>query len=116
MSDQDKDQERPLFEGLDEYERTYAPEQLPRDDPERQRAEEDEQGSVGAPDLEPPSAAPVATLGTSPSGAMAPPNIGHWDHGGAPGDPETEARYPIGDDRPPTTDDEAPRTEDEDEG
>jgi hypothetical protein len=98
MSDQDKDQ-RPLFQGMDEYERTYAPEELPPDDPERRRAEAEAEGdSSEASDLEPPSAAPVGTLGTSPSGAMAPPNIGHRDHGGAPGDPETEAEYPMDDD------------------
>src|SRR5438045_2551380 len=44
---------------------------------------------------EPPAASPVANMGNSPSAAMAPPNIGDRDHGGAPGDPETEARYPL---------------------
>ncbi len=44
---------------------------------------------------EPPAAAPVANLGNAPSAAMAAPNIGHNDHGGAPGDPETEARDPY---------------------
>ncbi len=46
----------------------------------------------------PPAAAPVANLGNAPSAAAAPPNIGNDEHGGAPGDPETKARYPIGDD------------------
>ena len=95
----DEKNERPLFQGIDEFERTYAPGELPPDDPERQKAQLDEGGSFrDATDIEEPSAAPVANLGSSPSGAMAAPNIGHRDHGGAPGDPETEAEYPMDDD------------------
>jgi hypothetical protein len=68
MSDQDK----PLFQGMDEYEREYAPEELPADDPERKRAHLDKSpGEGGSSDLTPPGAGPVATLGTSPSGEMA---------------------------------------------
>jgi hypothetical protein len=68
MSDQDK----PLFQGMDEYEREYAPEELPADDPERKRAHLDKDpGEGGSSDLTPPVAGPVATLGTSPSGGMA---------------------------------------------
>ncbi len=84
------------FQKLDELERTYAPEQLPTDDPEqlRVRAEGDSTAS-GLTLNEPASAAPVASVGSSPSGSSAPPNIGHEDHGGAPGDPETQARDPL---------------------
>ena len=46
-----------------------------------------------------PAAAPIASVGTSPSGFMAPPNIGNESHGGAPGDPETQAGYPMDSDR-----------------
>lgn len=92
-------EDRPLFQGVDEYERTYAPQELPADDPERVRvrAEGDETDeSAGASTLEDtPSAAPVATSGTSPSSVAAPPNIGHEDRGGGPGDPDTQARNPI---------------------
>jgi hypothetical protein len=83
VSDQDKNQERPLFEGMDELERIYAPEELPPDDPEQQRAQLDDQS-------EPPSAAPIGTIGISPSGAMVPVNIGPKDRG-ASGDSDTEA-------------------------
>ncbi len=99
----DKDKEdRPLFEGIDEFERTYAPEELPPDDPEGERAriEGDADTVDTSAFVRPPSPAPIASIGSSPSGEMAPPNIGHQDHGGAPGDPETEARYPIGNEEP----------------
>lgn len=91
--------EKPLFQGMDKFERTYAPQQLPSEDAEqaRVRAEGDADGTDTSALLEPPAAAPVGNIGSSPSSAMAPPNIGHEDHGGAPGDPETQARYPIGD-------------------
>jgi hypothetical protein len=95
MSDQNKDQEEPLFQGIDEYERTYAPEELPPDDPERKRAVKDEESDAGATDLEPPSAAPVGTLGTSPSGAMAPVNEGR-EKRPAPIEVETDAPDLLG--------------------
>lgn len=89
--------DKPLFQGIDEFERTYAPQELPPDDPERQRVVADE-GGVDDPTLiVPPIPAPVANLGTAPSASAAPPNQGHEDHGGAPGDPKTEARYPLDD-------------------
>ena len=94
--------EKPLFEGMDELERTYAPQELPADDPERARVSADEGGNGGVREYtlnEPPSPAPVANIGTAPSAAAAPPNIGHVDHGGAPGDPQTEARDPFDDDK-----------------
>ena len=89
MSDQ------PLFQNTDEQEQVYAPQQRPED---RAQVVADEGADVVRNDAEPPAAAPVATAGNSPSSAAAPPNIGDRAQGGAPGDPETEARYPIGDD------------------
>lgn len=53
---------------------------------------------------EPPAAAPVASVGTNSSGSMAPPNLGHNYHGGAPGDPETDARDPLDTDHAGYTD------------
>ena len=97
--------ERPLFEGIDELERTYAPQELSPDDPERMRARlDDEVDSADGSDRNlPPSAAPVANLGNAPSAAAAPPNIGNEDHGGASGDPETQARNPLDTDNDPDT-------------
>lgn len=85
------DNNRPLFQGIDEEERIYAPQQLPANDPERARVNADEKGDdTPAYELnERPSAAPVANVGTSPS---APPNIGHAEHGGTSGDPNTQAK------------------------
>lgn len=89
--------EKPLFQGMDELERTYAPEELSPDDPERVRVqlEEGADASGGYTANESPDPAPVANIGTAPSAAAAPPNIGHMDHGGAPGDPQTQARDPL---------------------
>ena len=97
--------ERPLFQGMDEQERTYAPQQLPASDPERQLVEADEQGTEipGYELNEPPSAAPVASAGNAPSASMAPPNTGHRERGGAPDDPKTQAGDPL--DTKETTDD-----------
>ncbi len=83
---------------LDEIEKTYAPEEMPPDSPEQARVRADEGAkATGSPTLhEPPDPAPVANVGSSPSSMAAPPNIGHEDHGGAPGDPQTEARDPMG--------------------
>jgi hypothetical protein len=92
--------DKPLFQGMDEFERTYAPEQLPEDDPARARVRADEGGDAptGAYEMEePPSPAPVAGIASSPSAQAAPPNTGHEDRGGGPGDPETEAGYPMDD-------------------
>jgi hypothetical protein len=80
------------FRELDEQERVYAPEDLPVDQQGRVRADE---GHVYGDPNEPPAPAPVANVGTSAQADAAPPNIGHVDHGGAPGDPETEARDPL---------------------
>ena len=89
--------DKPLFQGVDEFERTYAPQQLPPDDPAQARVRaEGDTGDEGAETLaDTPEAAPVASPGTSPSAIAAPPNIGHEDHGGAPGDPQTQARNPV---------------------
>ena len=92
--------ERPLFQGMDEFEREYAPEELPPDDPELARVRADEGSSTfdSTAFNEPPEPAPVANVGTSSQAEAAPPNIGHEEHRGAPGDPQSEARYPIGED------------------
>lgn len=86
-----------LVQRLDETERVYAPQQLPPDDREQARVRaEGDAGDVGGATLqEAPDAAPVATAGSSPSSVAAPPNIGHEEHGGAPGDPNTQARDPF---------------------
>ncbi len=90
--------EKPLFEGVDEFERTYAPQQLPADDEARVRVEADEGGdaaSSAGDGNEPPIPAPVASMGNAPSAAMAPPNLGHEERGGAPGDPAPQAQHPF---------------------
>jgi hypothetical protein len=93
------DSEKPLFEGIDEYERTYAPEGLPADDPGAVKARLEGDVDVGNDAASaPPDPAPVAVIGTSPSSMAAPPNIGHDARRTGPGDPQTQADYPIGDD------------------
>lgn len=87
--------DKPLFQGMDELERVYAPQQLPPEEGENVRARLEEGGEGGPAFGEPPAPAPVANLGNAPSAAAAPPNIGHEEHGGAPGDPNTEARNPL---------------------
>lgn len=68
--------DRPLFQGFDELEREIAPQELAPDDPRRRRADADESAmdSRAYEDNEVPLAAPVANVGSSPSGAMAPVN------------------------------------------
>ncbi len=93
------DNERPLFEGIDEIERTYAPGELAPGDPRRTRVELDE-AAHEMPSYEvedAPSPAPVASAGNAPSASMAPPNTGHVDRGGGPGDPKTQAGDPMDD-------------------
>ena len=68
--------EKPLFEGQDELERIYAPEQLPPEEQARVRADE---GVTHIPDQEPPAAGPVASVGTESSASMAPPEPPHKD-------------------------------------
>ena len=100
------DDDRPLFQGMDELERTYAPQELPPEEQTRVRAEEGPGGRAdddrGGPTLlEPPEPAPVANVSTTPSSWAAPPNIGDEDQGGAPGDPGTQARDPLEPEPPP---------------
>jgi hypothetical protein len=68
--------DKPLFQGMDELERTYAPEQLPPDDPEQARVRADEGADAVARSNanEPPAAAPVANMGNAPSAEAAPPD------------------------------------------
>jgi hypothetical protein len=91
----------PLFQNADEMERIYAPEDVPNANmPEHER---DVGGTAGLDtfrDNEQPSGGPVVTIASNPTGSAAVPNIGHDEHGGAPGDPETQAEYPIGDNHP----------------
>lgn len=82
----------PLFQNADEQERIYAPQQSPE---ERARVVADEGADALSDTAEPPTAAPVANVGTTPSGMAAPPNIGDSDTDGAPGDPQTRARDPF---------------------
>lgn len=80
MSNKD---EEPLFQGIDELERTYAPDELPEDDPQRKRVRADEEDDAGRgynlddPTVPRPivSVAPASSA-TVPSGTVAPPNIG----------------------------------------
>jgi hypothetical protein len=89
--------DEPLFSDADEQETLYAPNQLPAERQARVRADEGTNAD-NTDRTEPPAAAPVASVGTTPTGQAAPPNIGQRDSSGAPGDPDPEARYPIGDD------------------
>src|SRR4051794_13744208 len=89
-----------IFSRMDEEERIYAPQELPLD--ERQRViADDKSNNPGLDEDEPPGPGIIGTLGSSASGNMAVPNIGHNDTGGGPGDPETEARDPMEPNRPP---------------
>ncbi|HKP55016.1 MAG TPA: hypothetical protein VJ183_20475 [Chloroflexia bacterium] len=97
-----EENDRPLFQGIDEFERTYAPQELPPDDPDQTRVHAEEGSDATAQTLSDiPEPAPVANMGNAPSAAAAPPNIGHEYHGGAPGDPNTEARNPLDTDESP---------------
>ena len=86
--------DRPLFQNTDDQERIYAPQQVPG---EQAQVAADEGGDAVNSDADVPAAGPVASTGTSTSAIAATPNLGDDASGGAPGDPETEARYPIGD-------------------
>ena len=85
----------PLFKDADEQERLIAPQQVPGEGQERARLEGDLDTTDGANVV--PGPAPVANVGTSPSGMAAPPNIGYGTTPGAPGDPQTQAEYPLDD-------------------
>jgi hypothetical protein len=87
----------PLFQNADEQEQIYAPQQVPG---AASRARLEGDGNIhDTSAVEPPAAAPVASVGSSPSGVAAPPNVTDDDRGGAPGDPGTQAHYPLNDDR-----------------
>ncbi len=88
------------FRKMDEEERIYAPQELPLDEQERVREDEGEP-NVALDVDEPPAPGIVASGGTSSSAEMATPNIGHADHHGAPGDPETQAADPMKPTPPP---------------
>ena len=87
-----EDNDKPLFQGMDELERTYAPQELPPDDPARERVRADEHGDSvpGYEAQESLSAMPVANLADAPSASMAPLDTGREERHGAPGDPSTE--------------------------
>lgn len=99
MTDRTSSSGDQLFKGMDETERIYAPEDVPDTNlPPHEVDVGGTAGATGATNNEPPAAAPVSIAGSSsPSSAAAPPNIGNQEHGGAPGDPETEAGYPLDD-------------------
>jgi hypothetical protein len=84
----------PLFQNVDEQEAIYAPHQVPGADV-RARVEGDTNTADLSAANEPPAAAPVSNVGTSPSGVAAPPNIGPDSGNTAPGDPGTQAHYPL---------------------
>src|SRR5438105_1060954 len=50
----DEKNERPLFQGIDEIERIYAPEELPPDDPERARVRAEGEDAIDGSVLEEP--------------------------------------------------------------
>ena len=89
--------ETPLFQGLDEQERIYAPQQLPAGSEEHLRVEADEGAAAALPGIEPPAAAPVANIGTAQAtqAAAAPPNLGHDDPNVGPGAPSPDAGDPL---------------------
>jgi len=63
--------DKPLFQGADEQEAIYAPQQVPA---EQARVKADGGGDVPDSANEPPAAAPVANMGNAPSAAAAPPD------------------------------------------
>ena len=66
--------EKPLFQNMDEQEAAYAPQGLPTDQQARVRADEGAYVDNTA-GTEPPAAAPVAHVSTTPSGQAAPPGV-----------------------------------------
>jgi hypothetical protein len=91
---------KPLFQGMDDFERTYAPESFPDANLPPNETDVDSVARDTSRALEPPAAAPVANVGPSSNAPSAPPNLGRDDGVGAPGDPDSVARYPIGDTEP----------------
>lgn len=88
---------KPLFQGMDDFERTYAPESFPDANLPPTEIDVDSASRDTSRAIEPPAAAPVASVGPSSQAPAAPPNLGPEDGVGAPGDPDSVARYPIGD-------------------
>ena|SRR6266566_1695840 len=88
--DEDKDK-RPLFQGIDEFERTYAPEELPADDPEAKlaRTEGEEDTLDASAQVKAPAPPGGAISGTALSGEMVPP-VYVSDYRRAPGDSESQ--------------------------
>ncbi|MBA3948107.1 MAG: hypothetical protein H0X37_26605 [Herpetosiphonaceae bacterium] len=75
----------PLFENTDEQEKAYAPQQLPTGENTAVQVEGSDTSDTSA--IQPPSAAPVGTVGTSPSGFAAP--IGEVTGDDAPDSPRS---------------------------
>lgn len=88
---------KPLFQGMDDFERTYAPESFPDANLPPNETDADSVSRDTSRALEPPDSAPVASVGPSSNAPAAPPNLGPDDGIGASGDPDSVARYPIGD-------------------
>lgn len=89
----------PLFKNVDETERIYNPEGVPGTHiPTHEVDADPTAGSQSFRNNEIPAAGPVATIASNPTGSAAVPNIGDNADQGAPGDPETQADYPIGND------------------
>ena len=63
--------ETPLFQGMDEQERIYAPDQLPPEDQDRVLADEGATHHMPGDDL--PVVAPVSNLGNALGGARVAP-------------------------------------------
>lgn len=64
--------DKPLFEGMDEQERAFAPQQLPAEQRERVAADD---GALPPDPAVPPAAAPVAGIASNASGAAAPAGV-----------------------------------------
>ncbi len=89
-----------LFKDVDETERIYSPETVPGTRMPAHEVDADPlAGGQSFRNNEIPAAGPVATIASNPTGSAAVPNIGDNNDQGAPGDPETQADYPIGDDQ-----------------
>jgi hypothetical protein len=68
--------DRPLFQNTDEQERVYAPEGVPGTQlPAHEIDADGMEGRDTSMDLEPPSAAPVAHVGTTHTGQAAPAGV-----------------------------------------
>ncbi len=97
------DNQRPLFQGMDEQERVYAPEELAPDDPRRKRVEADEHSGdrPGYEADEPDLAMPVANIGDAPSSGMAPVEPESEERRDASGNPVDRGDNPLYNDNEP---------------